>query len=42
LLGFVAHDQSIHYGSDKKGSYSKASNEERSGNLVPQAVQVTK
>ena len=38
----VTHGQSIHQGEGEKGSYSKASREERSGNVFWHAVQVRK
>jgi hypothetical protein len=41
-LWCLTHRQSIHYGGGEKGSYSKASREERSGNVFWQAVQVRK
>ena len=42
LFWLVVHAESIHYGGGEKGSYSKASREERSGNVFWQAVQVRK
>ncbi len=40
--GLVAHKTSIHHSYRRKASYSKASNEERSGNCVWQFPHVTK
>jgi len=33
LFGLVVHGESIHYSGSKKGSYSKASKEDRSGKV---------
>ena len=41
-LWCVTHAESIHYEEDEKGSYSKASREERSGYVFWQDVQVRK
>jgi hypothetical protein len=41
-LWWLTHGKSIHHAGDEKGSYSKASREERSGNVFWQAVQVRK
>ena len=38
----VTHGESIHYGEGEKGSYSKASREERSGYVFWHEVQVRK
>ncbi len=42
LFWLVVHAESIHHGSGEKGTYSKASREERSGNVFWQAIQVRK
>jgi len=41
-LWCISHDYSVHEDEDEKGIYSKASREERSGNVLWQAVQVRK
>ena len=38
----LTHAEIIHHAGDEKGSYSKASREERSGNVFWQVVQVRK
>lgn len=42
LFGVLAHDLSIHHALEKKGSYSKASNDDFSGKVRLQLAQVTK
>ena len=42
LFWLIVHAESIHYSGDEKGTYSKASREERSGYVFWHAVHVRK